>query len=78
MMKQKSERKAFPSEGTAKTKILRQEHLRKRKTANESEVSTMERWGGGRGCSHPAPCQMWWRSWGSVLHALGSFWEVSS
>ena len=75
MMKQKSEPKAFPSEGTKKTKILRQEHLRKRQTAN-AEVSTMERWRAGG--SHPAPWQMWWRSWGSVLRALGSFWEVSS
>lgn len=75
MMKQKSEPKAFPSEGTEKTKILRQEHLRKRKTAN-AEVSTRERWRAG--VSHLAPWQMRWRSWGSVLRAPGSFWEVSS
>lgn len=49
MMKQKSEWKAFPSEGTVKTKILRQERLRKRKTDNASEVSTMERWRWGWG-----------------------------
>ena len=73
--KQKSGGKAFQAEGTTKTEVLKQECLRKRKIANVSEVSTMERWGVG---SHPAPFQLWCRSWDSVLCALGSFWEVLS
>lgn len=43
--KQKSGGKGFQAEGTTKTKVLRQECLRKRKIANVSEVSTMEGWG---------------------------------